>query len=313
MFRFVSSKRSIELKKEYLAKYNVKLLQTKLNALMVKYPDIKAVLPADISARKLLVGNFIYLTKVYSSFTNYLNGKLQKERTQILSDFLNNGFKYESHKSKIAKFLTDASNGFQIHNCVYCDLVDVTTFLKTNGQEVRNFETEHVLDKGLCPLVALSLYNFVPSCGTCNGPALKGTNTIGDTEAEIVKLSPSSEGYDFNGKVTFEVKIVTPGATDLRPVSHKDDFDIDLNVMEDIYQKSIDLFELKSRYNALTVKTELLKWWEKRRSYPDNIVQQMADMNKITFEEQFEDVFELDLRRREHYPKEKARREVMML
>lgn len=313
MFRFVSSKRSIELKKEYLAKYNVKLLQTKLNALMVKYSDIKAVLPADISARKLLVGNFIYLTKVYSSFTNYLNGKLQKERTQILSDFLNNGFKYESHKSKIAKFLTDASNGFQIHNCVYCDLVDVTTFLKTNGQEVRNFETEHVLDKGLCPLVALSLYNFVPSCGTCNGPALKGTNTIGDTEAEIVKLSPSSEGYDFNGKVTFEVKIVTPGATDLRPVSHKDDFDIDLNVMEDIYQKSIDLFELKSRYNALTVKTELLKWWEKRRSYPDNIVQQMADMNKITFEEQFEDVFELDLRRREHCPKEKARREVMML
>lgn len=64
MFRFVSSKKSIELKKEYLAKYNVKLLQTKLNALMVKYPDIKAVLPADISARKLLVGNFIYLTKV---------------------------------------------------------------------------------------------------------------------------------------------------------------------------------------------------------------------------------------------------------
>lgn len=313
MFRFVSSKKSIELKKEYLAKYNVKLLQTKLNALMVKYPDIKAVLPADISARKLLVGNFIYLTKVYSAFTNYLNGKLQEERTQIISDFVNDGFKYESHKSKIAKFLTDASNGFPIHNCVYCDLVDVTTFLKASGQEVRNFETEHVLDKGLCPLVALSLYNFVPSCGTCNGPALKGTNTIGDTEAEIVKLSPSSEGYDFNGKVTFEVKIVTPGATDLRPVSHKDDFEIDFNVMEDIYQKSIDLFELKSRYNALTVKTELLKWWEKRRSYPDNIVQQMADMNKISFEEQFEDVFELDLRRREHYPKEKARREVMML
>lgn len=61
MFRFVSSKKSTELKKEYLAKYNVKLLQKKLDALLNKYPEIKVVLPIDISVRKLLVSNFRYL------------------------------------------------------------------------------------------------------------------------------------------------------------------------------------------------------------------------------------------------------------
>lgn len=311
MFRFVSSKKTTELKKEYLAKYNVKLLQKKLDALLNKYPEIKVVLPIDISVRKLLVSNFRYLAKVYCAFTGYLNGKSQVEKTQMLSDFVAGGFNYDRHSNKIAKFLTDVSNRFDIHNCVYCDLEEVTAFTKVNGQKVRRFETEHVLDKGLCPLVALSLYNFVPSCRTCNGPALKGTKTIGDTESEISKLSPSAEGYDFDGKVQFEVKVVTPGASDLKPTDHIEDYEIDFNVMDSIYQKSIDLFELKQRYNSGNSKTELLKWMDKRRCNPDNIIQQIADIRKITFEEAFEEMFELELRKRQHYTMEKARREVM--
>ena len=86
-----------------------------------------------------------------------------------------------------------------------------------------------------------------------------------------------------------------------------------LNIIENIYQKSIDLFELKQRYNNKREKMELLKWRDKRRSNPNNIVQQFADIKKVTFDEMFEEMFELNLRRREHYPMEKARREVMML
>lgn len=67
------------------------------------------------------------------------------------------------------------------------------------------------------------------------------------------------------------------------------------------------------RYNNKREKMELLKWRDKRRSNPNNIVQQFADIKKVTFDEMFEEMFELNLRRREHYPMEKARREVMML
>ena len=313
MYRFVSSRNPVELKKAYLEKYNIDLLQRKLDRLMNVYPEIDAVLPDDISAKKLLTGSFKYLAKVYCAFTGYLNGKTAEEIQAIVLAFVRGGFNYDSHKGKIAKFLLDARNGFEIHNCVYCDLEDVTTFVKDDGSRVRRFETEHVLDKGECPLVALSLYNFVPSCGTCNGPDIKGTRTIGDTEAEIARLSPSAEGYDFEGKVKFEVKMVTPGVADLNAINHADDYEVGFVVREALYQKSIDLFELKPRYNHGNVKLELLKWREKRRSNPDNIVRQFAVLKNVSFDEMFEEMFELDLRRREHYPMEKARRDVMLM
>lgn len=313
MYRFISSRKPVELKKAYLKEYNVILLQKKLDKLMSDYPGIKDILPEGITAKKLLIGDFKYLVKVYSAFTEYINRKTAEEKHAIVSAFKSGGFNYDSHKTKIANFLTNAANGFDIHNCVYCDLEDVTTFIKADGTKVRKFETEHVLDKGECPLVALSLYNFVPSCGTCNGPAIKGTKTIGDTEAEISRLSPSAEGYDFEGKVKFEVKMVTPGVADLKAASHADDYNVGFVISEAIYQKTIDLFELKPRYNHGKVKLELLKWRDKRRSYPDNIVRQFAEFKMVSFGEMFEEMFELELRRKEHYPMEKARRDVMLI
>lgn len=313
MFRFVSSKNPVELEKAYLAKYNIGLLQNKLEILMLKYPDIKSVLPDDITAKKLLIGNFKYLVKVYLAFTHYINGKNQKEKTAICAEFVEGGFNYKNHSEKIAAFLMDKNNGFDIYNCVYCDLVNVGIFIKSNGNPVRRFETEHVLDKGICPLVALSLYNFVPSCKTCNSAALKGGNTIGDTEDEIVKLSPTVDGYDFDGNVKFDVKIVTPGAENLDAVSHADDFEIDFIIKENVYKKSIDLFELKQRYNNKLEKIELLNWRDKRYKYPNSVIQQMAKLLDIPFDEMFENMFELNLRRDLHSPMEKARREVMML
>ena len=313
MYRFVSSQRPVVLKKAYLKEYNVKELQRKLNILMMNYPEIKEVLPKNISVIKLLVGNFKYLTRVYCAFTDYLNKKETEEKTAIKKTFKDKGFNYDNHKSKIAKFLKNNTNGFAIHNCVYCDLEDITTFTKTDGTEVRKFETEHVLDKGECPLVGMSLYNFVPSCGTCNGTAIKGTKTIGDTEVEMARLSPSAEGYDFENKVKFEVKILIPDIDDLKAISHTDDYEIDFNVREALYQKIIDLFELKSRYNHGTVKVELLKWRDKRRENPDNKIQENARLLERSFKDTFEELFELDLRRREHYTMEKARRDVMLI
>ena len=230
MFRFVSSIKPFVLKKSYLKQYNVKLLQAKFDVLMTAYPEIKAVLPDDISAKKLLVGNFKYLTKVYCAFTSYLNGKSTKDRLSIKNAFVRGGFNYDSHKTKISNFLMDITNQFEIHNCIYCDIEDVTTFTKANGTKVRTFETEHVLDKGDCPLVGMSLYNFVPSCRICNGPDIKGTKTIGDTETEIARLSPTAEGYDFSNKVKFAVKMLTPGVEDLKATSCLDDYEIDFNI-----------------------------------------------------------------------------------
>ena len=109
------------------------------------------------------------------------------------------------------------------------------------------------------------------------------------------------------------MKITNPNASDLKATTHIDDYEVDFDVQEAIYQKSIDLFELKGRYNVDKYKAELLKWMDKRRSNPNNMVQQFADFKKVSFDEMFEEMFELQLRKREHYTMEKARRDVMMM
>lgn len=313
MYRFVSSRNPVELKKAYLKEYDVNRLQKKLDRLIKANPEIADVMPDDISARKLLIGNFKYLAKVYCAFTGVVSVKSEDDRKAIVNSFKKGGFNYDSHKSDISRFLMNPANGFEIHNCVYCDSEDVTSFTKADGTKVRKFETEHVLDKGECPLIALSLYNFVPSCGTCNGSAVKGTKTIGDTPAEIVRLSPTVEGYDFENKVRFVVNYFNPALDDLNELTHPDDYEIAFDVKDDVYQKSIDLFQLRPRYNNVIPKSELLKWREKRRNNPDNIVRQFAEIRKTTFEVVFEEMFELDLRRQKHYPMEKARRDIMIM
>lgn len=311
MYRFVSSIKPNVLEKAYLKMYDVKQLQTKFDDLMSAYPDIKAVLPKDISAKKLLVGNFKYLTKVYCAFTGYLKGKPTNEGKSIRKAFEINGFNYKKYADDIADFLMDSSNGFEIYNCFYCDLVSVSTFNNTKGKRVRSFETEHVLDKGKCPLVAMSLYNFVPSCRICNG-LLKSTKTIGDTEKEISKLSPTAEGYDFENKVTFIVNPLRGDFDNLKATNHVDDYDIDFNVSETMYQKTIDLFNLKQRYNINQEKVELLMWFDIRNSNPDKKVKELADLEGISFDKKFEEIFRLDAGRRYHFKKEKARRDIIL-
>ena len=111
----------------------------------------------------------------------------------------------------------------------------------------------------------------------------------------------------------FVVNYFNPALDDLNELTHPDDYEIAFDVKDDVYQKSIDLFQLRPRYNNVIPKSELLKWREKRRNNPDNIVRQFAEIRKTTFEVVFEEMFELDLRRQKHYPMEKARRDIMIM
>lgn len=60
------------------------------------------------------------------------------------------------------------------------------------GNMRNHFDLDHFLPKSICPLVALSFYNFVPSCSVCN-EKLKGADMIGETDkSKLLALSPTS-------------------------------------------------------------------------------------------------------------------------
>ncbi len=115
-------------------------------------------------------------------------------------------------------------------------------------QSDNHFDLDHELDKGSCPLLALSLYNFVPSCPVCN-EKLKHSETIGDKtdKNELIKLSPTSDSYDFDGNVSFGI---TPRrASTYGFVKHMKKYSIDITCHDTAFKKSVDLFRLRQRYN----------------------------------------------------------------
>ncbi len=115
-------------------------------------------------------------------------------------------------------------------------------------QSDNHFDLDHELDKCSCPLLALSLYNFVPSCPVCN-EKLKHSKTIGDKtdKNELIKLSPTSDNYDFDGNVTFGV---TPQrASTYGFVKHMKKYSIDITCHDTAFKKSVGLFRLRQRYN----------------------------------------------------------------
>ena len=173
-------------------------------------------------------------------------------------------------------------------------------------------ETEHVLDKGKCPLVGLSLHNFVPSCSTCNGPEVKGTSTIGTTLDEIKQLSPTNPSYNFWHKVLFVVNPRLEGVANFKRVDHPGDYEIDFYYKDKVYERSVELFGLKGRYNADYLMDALRLLDDMDRLTPKSVADTAALFN-MTCEEYLEYHFQVDKYRKEHKPHRKIREDLLVI
>ena len=190
---------------------------------------------------------------------------------------------------------------------------------KSNSIELlsdNHFDLDHELDKGSCPLLALSLYNFVPSCPVCN-EKLKNSETIGDKtdKNELIKLSPTSDEYDFDGNVTFNVtprRVSTYGF-----VKNMKKYSIDITCHDSTFKKSVDLFRLKQRYNYHKIFALRLLDLKERYSVGSismisNLLRGMADKpDRYTEQQIYEDIFGEEYSRVGHRCFDKLRRDIL--
>lgn len=309
MYRFKSKRAISDLHNTYIALYRQDM-DKKWDKHVKLCPDLAGAMLPGMTAKKLLTAEFRVLVDVYFYYRNYINGMSQTRRDAV-NTAAQKVFTYKSYATKIADFLLDPDNKYEIHNCIYCDMERISPF-DHRGKKVRRFETEHVLDKGACPLVALSLYNFAPTCGHCNGPSLKGIKTIGDTIEEIKHLSPTNPTYDFWNKVLFVVNPITDAITDIKREEHPDHYEIDFRYKDISYSKFIELFGLKSRYQKDCLK-KALRLLDNIDKYTKKMVSDLADIYKNTPEEVYEDVFHVETDRREHEIYRKMKEDLMGL
>ena len=251
MYRFISLKSLKDVNKAYLARYKKKESFNKKFAEAVdECPEIAGLLPPGTKGIDLLTYDFSRLVDLYYDYNKTLNDLHDDARVKEINDKFKAIFNYDSHREKIRRFLSDPNNGFEIHNCVYCDLNKVEGYTRANGNRNFEFHSDHVLDKGSCPLVALSIHNFVPSCPTCNEPPLKGVKPLGKTKADTLKISPKSSTNKFESDVKFILNITNKTIPDLELFKTNDGWEIDFSYKDGVYQQTVSMFDLKERYNA---------------------------------------------------------------
>lgn len=126
----------------------------------------KSVFPTTITT--VFIAEFPKLVEIYKKYSIVAGAKKEDPAFEKLHEDLKELFKY-SHgfQYKIADFFMNEAYGFDLHTCYYCDTAYINVF-KIGTTHKKHFDLDHVLDKGRCPIVGLSLFNFVPSCSVCN-------------------------------------------------------------------------------------------------------------------------------------------------
>lgn len=307
MFRFHSKVNKVTLDSRYRAIYAHANLQGKWDKEVRTCPELAATLPAGKTPEDLLTMKYEDLVDVYNGYRQVYNG-LSAARRAVLNSAASMVFTYGSYRGQIAEFLTNAANGFEIYNCVYCDLTDA----RAVGYLARQFDTEHILDKGECPLVGLSLYNFCPACDTCN-TRCKGTNPIGSTPELMKKLSPTAKQYDFENKVRFVLNPINTDAIGRIRPEHPEWYEVDFEYKDRDYEEVVTLFQLKPRYNLPQHKESALDWRFKAMRYKGISLAVTALFHGNTIEQEYEEVFRYNARCNAHSEKMKLMRDMLTL
>lgn len=213
----------------------------------------------------------------------YKISRLTEKKKEDLSTKIKDLFKYEAkfQSDVITAFFTD---NFDFKTCFYCNKDFITNFEKERGVYTSTFQLDHFYDKGTYPYLALSFYNLIPSCATCNSKKVKGSESMIDT------IAPNSKDFRFHEKVKFKLYL----DKNCKNLHVKDKDDIEIRLKEQFskeYEKYIEVFKLNERYKAH--KDIVYDMIERAELYPDSRLKELQDLTGIPFQQIKKDIFNL--------------------
>jgi hypothetical protein len=242
----------------------------------ISFYDIIFVEPEKIK----LLTNTIELRIIEQSNIKYKKIKNKKKFIYEAKEELKKIFKYENKfQEVISKFF---EKELETKTCYFCNIHYVNEYNINNEEYKNEFTLDHYYDKGSYPYLALSLYNLIPSCYTCNSK-LKKTK-------ELDVFAPNSKDFDFDQKVKFKL-FFSPQCKNLH-IKSKDDIAIPLKEKySDKYQKYIEVFKLNERYSAH--KDIVYEMMKNAELYPESRLKELQELTGIPYQEIKKDIFNL--------------------
>ena len=277
-----------------------------------KAHKVLSVFPETVE--KLMSYTFSELIDVVERYQK-LPHKTQKQKDELavikselqtkVFNYDKSGTGYKTHQGIISSFFRKKMDELNIHTCYYCDMAYINPYIVENDDIKSQFDLDHALAKDDCPLVALSLHNFVPSCPVCN-ERLKRKTPLSDSLDGLKLVAPCSEDFVADKHIYFKVnqkRVCTSGF-----LRHGDCYcmKVDAHGVYSLYAK---LFRLEERYEYH--KGEALRLLDLKRKYPMSNIRQIARLMHKTADEVKEDIFGLHFSKDNHRCFDKMKRDIM--
>jgi hypothetical protein len=164
--------------------------------------------------------------------------------------------------------------------------------LKNLKKDKNHFTLDHFIPKSKFPYFALSLYNLIPSCYSCNSK-FKGAMEFKDIN-NLKFLSPSSDLNSLLKKIEFKLYFNVPGIyfkKKIKNVNVLEDIRVDIENIGGIdeFDTYLDMFKLKGRY--VYHKNESLKLIQLRKKYSDTEINEIAKISGRDINDIKSDIF----------------------
>jgi len=216
--------------------------------------------------------------------------RLTQRKQKNLKTKIENLFKYTNkYQGKaLTPFFTD---NFNFSTCFYCNKDFITNFDKTS-----TFQLDHFYDKSTYPYLALSLYNLIPSCSTCNSSKVKGSKNTYEHDPKVGSfknercVAPNDKDFDFEEKVKFKL-LLNESCKNLQ-IKTKEDIETPLKEnYSNEYEKYTEVFKLNERYKAH--KDIVFEMMHNAQLYPQSRLKELQNLTGIPYQQIKKDIFNL--------------------
>lgn len=252
-----------KIKTVYETVFNYETLQPKISKFFMDYSE-------ELNLKTCYFCNIDYINSIHISVLDILQIGNEKDLKKL--DGIN------TKATQIIKYRE--KNKINSTSAVKSIINHKTNFqnMKNSKIERSHFTLDHFLPKAKCPILALSLYNFIPSCSACNS-RFKGEDELLETY-----LSPTSKDFSVNTDIKFKL-FIEGDLSDKK-------FKLELT-HSDISKDYVNTFKLKGRYASH--QDEAIQLLIKKEKYSESQIKEMADILKISPEQIKKDIFGKEL------------------
>lgn len=262
----------------------------KLNELQNKWSRLKNNYQTELSGFpncvvEIITADFEDLMQWYFSYQKLpdnIKGEL-KFRKAKKGPYEYKIFNYDDMYPYISAFFCNNVEKMNLYSCYYCDIHPIGVYTKDKGKRL-TVDIDHFFPKADCPLLSLSLKNFVPSCQICNSRIKSKTGLLkfysikSLSDKNILRqIAPTSKICDYENNIMFEVWPQNGAADKINYLDNINAYRVRLNSTTE-YKHGIDAFRLQERYNSIPILATALSILDLKRKFPTSKISEFKKL-----------------------------------